>query len=196
LAAASSLMISTIFFLLFFTLSLCIFVVKCTNVLLFVIFSIRPKPCFGGVIEQSGYLVFFLARFATIKYYPIKNIFKFLQGLVGFGNLRFAEIKSCPSTYPTCDLRKAEIPHSLWKKIKVWKRDDPPAPFAKLFRKIEFFLMMASLRPKLTFVSFFLCFFLHLPHTSCRKSWWKHMSAEWEFENSCAQLQGCNRCRC
>ena len=67
------------------------------------------------------------------------KIFKFLQGLVGFGNLRFAEIKSCPSTYPTCDLRKAEIPHSLWKKIKVWKRDDPPLPFAKLFRKIEFF---------------------------------------------------------
>ena len=51
--------------------------------------------------------------FKTIKYYPIKNIFNFLQGLVGFGNLRFAEIKSCPSTYPTCDLRKAEIPHSL-----------------------------------------------------------------------------------
>ena len=29
------------------------------------------------------------------------KIFKFLQGLVGFGNLRFAEIKSCPSASPT-----------------------------------------------------------------------------------------------
>ena len=38
--------------------------------------------------------------FKTIKYYPIKNIFNFLQGLVGFGNLRFAEIKSCPSASP------------------------------------------------------------------------------------------------
>ena len=29
------------------------------------------------------------------------KIFKFLQGLVGLGNLRFAEIKSCPSASPT-----------------------------------------------------------------------------------------------
>ena len=28
------------------------------------------------------------------------KIFNFLQGLVGFGNLRFAEIKSCPSASP------------------------------------------------------------------------------------------------
>ena len=47
--------------------------------------------------------------FKTIKYYPIKNIFNFLQGLVGFGNLRFAEIKSCPSASPTYGLRKVEI---------------------------------------------------------------------------------------
>ena len=37
------------------------------------------------------------------------KIFKFLQGLVGFGNLRFAEIKSCPSASPTYELRKVEI---------------------------------------------------------------------------------------
>ena len=59
--------------------------------------------------------------FKTIKYYPIKNIFNFLQGLVGFGNLRFAEIKSCPSTYPTCDLRKAEICNK-----NFWIGNDPP----------------------------------------------------------------------
>ena len=29
--------------------------------------------------------------------------------LVGFGNLRFAEIKSCPSASPTYELRKVEI---------------------------------------------------------------------------------------
>ena len=49
------------------------------------------------------------------KVFFFLKIFKFLAGLVGFGNLRFAEIKSCPSTYPTCDLRKAEIPQSLKK---------------------------------------------------------------------------------
>jgi len=37
------------------------------------------------------------------------KIFKFLQGLVGFGNLRFAEIKSCPSASPTYEIRKVEI---------------------------------------------------------------------------------------
>ena len=49
------------------------------------------------------------------------KIFKLLQGLVGFGNLRFAEIKSCPSTYPTCDLRKAEICNK-----NFWIGNDPP----------------------------------------------------------------------
>ena len=36
------------------------------------------------------------------------KIFNFLQGLAGFGNLRFAEIKSCPSASPTYLLRKVE----------------------------------------------------------------------------------------
>ena len=33
---------------------------------------------------------------------------KFLQGLVGFGNLRFADIKSQPSAYQTSELSEAE----------------------------------------------------------------------------------------
>ena len=37
------------------------------------------------------------------------KIFKLLQGLVGFGNLRFAEIKSCPSAYQTSELSEAEL---------------------------------------------------------------------------------------
>ena len=37
------------------------------------------------------------------------KIFKFLQGLVGFGNLCFAEIKSRPSAYQTSELSEAEI---------------------------------------------------------------------------------------
>ena len=37
------------------------------------------------------------------------NIFKLLQGLVGFGYLRFAEIKSCPSAYQTSELREAKL---------------------------------------------------------------------------------------
>ena len=36
---------------------------------------------------------------------PLKT-FNFLQGLVGFGNLGFAEIKSCPSASPTYELPK------------------------------------------------------------------------------------------
>ena len=36
-------------------------------------------------------------------------IFKLLQGLVGFGNLRFAEIKSCPSASPTSELSETNI---------------------------------------------------------------------------------------
>ena len=43
------------------------------------------------------------------KVFSSMKIFKFLQGLVGFGNLRFAEIKSCPSASPTYELRKVEI---------------------------------------------------------------------------------------
>ena len=31
------------------------------------------------------------------KVFSSMKIFNFLQGLVGFGNLRFAKIKSCPS---------------------------------------------------------------------------------------------------
>ena len=42
------------------------------------------------------------------------KIFNFLQGLVGFGNLRFAEIKSCPSASPTYELRKVEISCQKW----------------------------------------------------------------------------------
>ena len=48
---------------------------------------------------------------------------------MGFGNLRFAEIKSCPSTYPTCDLRKAEICNK-----NFWIGNDPP-PRLELFQK-------------------------------------------------------------
>ena len=56
------------------------------------------------------------------------KIFKFLQVLGGFGNLRFAEIKSCPRF------------RTVFEKIEVRKRDDPPIHFMKLFfRKIEFF---------------------------------------------------------
>ena len=36
-------------------------------------------------------------------------IFKLLQGLVGFGYLRFAEIKSCPSAYQTSELSEAKL---------------------------------------------------------------------------------------
>ena len=53
-------------------------------------------------------LQFFFKRFSSMK------IFKFLQGLVGFGNLRFAEIKSCPSASPTYELRKVEISCQKW----------------------------------------------------------------------------------
>ena len=49
---------------------------------------------------------------------------------MGFGNLRFAEIKSCPSTYPTCDLRKVEICNK-----NFWIGNDPP-PFGT-FPKIH-----------------------------------------------------------
>ena len=35
------------------------------------------------------------------KVFSFMKIFKFLQGLVGFGNFRFAKIKSHPSTYRT-----------------------------------------------------------------------------------------------
>ena len=42
------------------------------------------------------------------------KILKLLQGLVGFGNLRFAEIKSCPSASPTYELRKVEISCQKW----------------------------------------------------------------------------------
>ena len=40
------------------------------------------------------------------------KIFKFLKGLVGFGNLCFAEIKSHPSAYQTCELSECRFPHS------------------------------------------------------------------------------------
>ena len=50
---------------------------------------------------------FFFKVFSSMK------IFKFMRRLVGFGNLCFAEIKSCPSTYPSCGLCIAEIPSSL-----------------------------------------------------------------------------------
>ena len=43
------------------------------------------------------------------KVFSFMKIFKFLQGLVGFGNLRFAEIKSRPSAYQTSELSEAEI---------------------------------------------------------------------------------------
>ena len=40
------------------------------------------------------------------KVFSFMKIFKFLQGLVGFGNFRFAEIKSHPSAYQTSPLLK------------------------------------------------------------------------------------------
>ena len=51
---------------------------------------------FFFLATDGAAITIFFKRFSSMK------IFKFLQGLVGFGNLRFAEIKSCPSTYPTC----------------------------------------------------------------------------------------------
>ena len=48
------------------------------------------------------------------KVFSSMKISNFLQGLVGFGNLRFAEIKSCPSASP--ELRKVEISPILSKK--------------------------------------------------------------------------------
>ena len=71
------------------------------------------------------------------------KIFKFLQGLVGFGNLRFAEIKSCPSASPTCELRKVEISskNDLAKLQKFWDLGDPLAPIlGKIPKKCRFFL--------------------------------------------------------
>ena len=41
----------------------------------------------------------------SLKVFSSMKIFNFLQGLVGFGNLCFAELKSCP----TYELRKVEI---------------------------------------------------------------------------------------
>ena len=67
----------------------------------------RFAYCFENRATDGAAITFFFKVFSSMK------IFKFLQGLVGFGNLRFAEIKSCPSTYPTYELRKVEIPHSL-----------------------------------------------------------------------------------
>ena len=46
------------------------------------------------------------------------KINKFLQGLVGFGNLRFAEIKSRPSAYQTYELSERRFPHC--KIDKIW----------------------------------------------------------------------------
>ena len=126
------------FFLFFFTLSLCIFVVKCTNVLLFLIFSIRPKSCFGGVIEQSGYLVYF----------------RFWKSGSQIGG------KSGDECEPFPKWQKISVGFILWsgwinskrdigenleilvtgkRKIEVSKRVDPPAPFMKLFHKVLYF---------------------------------------------------------
>ena len=58
---------------------------------------------FGNRATDGAAITIFFKRFSSMK------IFKFLQGLVGFRNLRFAEIKSCPSASPTYELRKVEI---------------------------------------------------------------------------------------
>ena len=65
------------------------------------------------------------------------KIFKFLQGLVGFGNLRFAEIKSCPSASPTYELRKVEISskNDLAKLQKFCDSGDPLPPYWEKFPK-------------------------------------------------------------
>ena len=46
------------------------------------------------------------------KVFSFMKIFKFLKGLVGFGNLCFAEIKSHPSAYQTYELSERSFPHS------------------------------------------------------------------------------------
>ena len=74
------------------------------------------------------------------------EIFKFLQGLVGFGNLCFAEIKSCPSTYPTYDLSKAEICNK-----NFWIGNDPRLD---LFQK---FIRFGGVKLPLLILIFFSC---------------------------------------
>ena len=85
------------------------------------------------------------------------KIFKFLQGLVGFGNLRFAEIKSCPSASPTYELRKVEISskNDLAKLLQSGKN----------IKKTNILLFSADIHTyKLTFVSFFnVLFFCTFP---------------------------------
>ena len=69
------------------------------------------------------------------------KIFKFLQGLVGFGNLRFAEIKSCPSASPTYELRKVEISskNDLAKLQKFWNSSHPSTHIGKNSQKMSFY---------------------------------------------------------
>ena len=116
------------------------------------------------------------------KVFSSMKIFNFLQGLMGFGNLRFAEIKSCPSASPTYELRKVGISTNiklLTFPITLYPRYNPilfktsilkvifqTTVGEKNIKKTNILLFSADIHTyKLTFVSFFLRFFLHLPLT-------------------------------
>ena len=76
------------------------------------------------------------------------KIFKFLQWLVSFGNLRFAEIKSCPSASPTYELRKVEISYQKW--LRGFTKGlgfgwTPPPHVGKNSQKMSFFFGQAPL---------------------------------------------------
>ena len=114
------------------------------------------------------------------------KIFKFLQGLVGFGNLRFAEIKSCPSASPTYELRKVEISTNiklLTFPITLYPRYNPilfktsilkvifqTTVGEKNIKKTNILLFSADIDTyKLTFVSFFYVFFAPSPKPFIKK---------------------------
>ena len=69
-------------------------------------YSIKTNILCFFLKRQLENLTFFLATdgaaitnsFQSVLFHENR---KFLQGLVGFGNLCFAEIKSCPSASPT-----------------------------------------------------------------------------------------------
>ena len=73
------------------------------------------------------------------------KIFKFLQGLVGFGNLRFAEIKSCPSASPASEQSGDFIdfmPKMTWRNYKSFGiRVTPPPPYWEKIPKKCLFLL-------------------------------------------------------
>ena len=102
--------------------------------------------CFGKRATDGAAITIFFKVFSS------KKIFKFLQGLVGFGNLRFAGIKSY-------ELRKVEISCQKWlgeiTKVLGFGK--------KKHKKTNILLFLADIHTyKLIFVNFFM-FFLHLP---------------------------------